>query len=354
MKVTVQSVAERAQVSVGTVSRVLNDDPSVSPGLSSRVRQTIQDLGYKPLRKRKTRAEGEGLAGKMLGLVTIGMDRSLSKLPVVTEAIDGIVKAASDAEAGVQIIDVPDPGADPVWLKRARFDGWLIKGAMQGKLWEATHPELRSVLERRPCVWFHGRPRSAPGCGVGANDWEVGALAATHFAEAGHQEVAFLSPKSDHALLKRRQHGFVAQCEELGLECLVVSRNLQSWTFPLEKAKSLQAVDSLLGKLLDQGRRRPSAIFVPADSIAVLLYHALAKRGLSIPDDISVISANHEIGLIAGLFPALTTVDIQSELIGKEAVRLLSRNFEGESEVAIQDVQIDPFLEGGDSVAQLS
>ncbi|MEM1296503.1 MAG: LacI family DNA-binding transcriptional regulator, partial [Verrucomicrobiota bacterium] len=258
MKVTVQSVAERAQVSVGTVSRVLNHDPSVSPGLSSRVQQTIEDLGYKPLRKRKSRAEGERLAGKVLGLVTIGMDRSLSRLPVVTEAMDGIVKAAARAEAGIQIIDVPDPASDPAWLKRSRFDGWLIKGAMQGKLWDATHPELRAAFERRPCVWFHGRPRSAPGCGVGVNDWEVGAIAATQFAEAGHKEVAFLSPKSDHALLKRRQHGFVSQCDELGLGCQVVSRNLQSWTFPLEKAKSLEAVDSLLGRLLEGSKNQPT------------------------------------------------------------------------------------------------
>ncbi|MEM1295734.1 MAG: substrate-binding domain-containing protein, partial [Verrucomicrobiota bacterium] len=94
--------------------------------------------------------------------------------------------------------------------------------------------------------------------------------------------------------------------------------------------------------------------FVPADSIAVLLYHALAKRGLSIPGDISVISANHEIGLIAGLYPALATIDIRSELIGEEAVQLLSRAFAGEPEMATQDIQMDPLFVPGDSVGGLS
>ncbi|MEM9018197.1 MAG: LacI family DNA-binding transcriptional regulator [Verrucomicrobiota bacterium] len=353
MKVTIQSVADRAGVSIGTVSRVLNNDPSVSEVLSNRVRESVRDLGYTPLRKRIPSTDNsKGISGKTIGLLTLGMDRSLSQLPVVTAAIDGIRDGVSTAGATLSILDVPEPSVEPDWLRRIDVDGWLIKGAMQGDLIRATHPNLLQQLRRLPCVWFHGRPRSAPGFGVGVNDWEVGALAASHLSEKGHREVAFLSPKNNQSLLKRRQHGFVARCEELGLRCTVESRNLQAWSFPLERPKSLDAVRSLLDRLLER-TRRPSAIFVPADSIAVLLYRALAEHGIDLPRDLSVISANREEGLVASLFPALTTIDIHASEVGREAVALLERSFREGPDLPPQDVQIDPTLEEGESVAFL-
>ena len=354
MKVTIQSVADQAGVSIGTVSRVLNRDPSVNPKLSEKVLNSVEELGYKPLRKRRPRSEATSscLSRRTIGLLTLGMDSSLSHLPVVTAAIDGIREAIGETGANLQICDVPDPAVEPKWLKQVQCDGWLVKGAMQGDLMAATHPELRNRLERSPCVWFHGRPNKAPGFGVGPNDWEVGTIAATHLFENGHRDVAFLSPKKDQYLLKRRQYGFVARCDDLGMRCSVHARNLQNWTFPLERPKSLTAVSSLLERLLNS-KGQPTAIFVPADSIAVLLYRALAERGLSIPDDISVISSNHEEGLIASLFPALTTVDIHSTEIGRESVALLERSFRQEADLPPQDVQFAPSLIEGDSVRSI-
>ena len=260
MKVTVQSVAERARVSVGTVSRVLNDDPSVSKELSERVRSSVDALGYRPLRRRRASIAEEGLNGKSVGLLTLGMDRSLSQLPVVTAAIDGIRERIFEAGANLQLIDVPEPSVSPDWLKRVDCDAWLIKGAMQGDLIKATHRKLLDYLEGSPCVWFHGRPRGATGSGVGVNDWAVGEMAAQHLFENGHRDVAFLSPKNDQLLLKRRQHGFVSRCDDLGMKVAVHSRNLQAWSFPLERPRSLAAVDSLLDAAL-RNRRKPTAIF---------------------------------------------------------------------------------------------
>ncbi len=354
MKVTIQSVANRAGVSVGTVSRVLNSDPSVSPELSRRVRDSVEALDYKPLRKKKANGDDQfGLEGKTVGLLTLGMDRSLSQLPVVTAAIDGIREALSAKGAQLQLVDAPDPGAACEWTRRVRCDAWLVKGAMQGDLVAATNPKLMDLLRTSPCVWFHGRPERGPGFGAGTNDWEVGVLAATHLHERGHREVAFLSPKNNHALLKRRQHGFAAQCEKLGVHCAVHSRNLQSWTFPLERPKSLAAVSSLLDRVL-AAKRKPTAIFVPADSIAALLYRAMAERGLRVPEDISVVSANREEGLIAGLFPTLTTIDIHARQVGTEAVALLERSFQHGADLPPQDIQIAPTLMRGESVRDLS
>lgn len=348
VKVTIRSVAERAGVSLGTVSRVLNHDPTVDPDLFRRVRDSVDELGYVPLRKKRRAGDGK-LEGKTVGLLTLGMGRSLSQLPVVTAAIDGIREALSDKGAYLQLVDAPDPASDQAWIRQVHCDAWLAKGAMQGNLVEATHPLLLERLETAPCVWFHGKPEGAPGFGVGVDDWEVGVLAADHLHRLGHYDVAFLSPKNDHALLKRRQHGFAARCEELGLRCKVLSRNLQAWSFPLERPRSLAAVGSLLDRALS-AKRKPTAIFVPADSIAVLLYRAIAERGLSIPRDLSLISANREEGLIAGLFPSLTTVDIHAAQVGREAVNLLERSIQMGRDLPPHEVQVAPSLFAADSV----
>ena len=135
------------------------------------------------------------------------------------------------------------------------------------------------------------------------------------------------------------------------MECRMASRDLQSWSFPLERPKSLAAVNALLGEILDGPGEPPSAIFVPADSIAVLLYRAIAERGLCIPDDLSVISVNREEGLIAGLFPTLTTIDIRSEEIGREAVALLGRKLASEEASSPQNLLLSHSLVAGESVS---
>ena len=137
------------------------------------------------------------------------------------------------------------------------------------------------------------------------------------------------------------------------MKLTTVSENLQTWKFPLERPKSLDGVQTLLTPILDK-RRKVTAIFAPADSIAVLLYHALGERGLSVPSDMSVISANREAGLIAGLYPTLTTVDIHATQTGREAVALLKRSLQRGPDPAPQDIQIVPSLSLGDSVATLS
>ncbi len=95
----------------------------------------------------------------------------------------------------------------------------------------------------------------------------------------------------------------------------------------------------------------PTAIFVPADSIAVVVYRALAERGIQIGKDISVISANNELPLLSALFPALTTIDVQAERIGELAVKQLAQRFSDNSETIERN--LDPRLVEGGSVKKI-
>lgn len=90
MKITIKEIAEEAGVSLGTVSRALNNHPRVSEQNRRRVSSAIQKLGYKRLRRRSPHSISTSLRNKTLIVVKLGMHRALVQLPVVAQALHGI------------------------------------------------------------------------------------------------------------------------------------------------------------------------------------------------------------------------------------------------------------------------
>jgi DNA-binding LacI/PurR family transcriptional regulator len=111
-------------------------------------------------------------------------------------------------------------------------------------------------------------------------------------------------------------------------------------------------VQPLVDELVAGGRRarsaRPTAIFCPADSIAALVYRALATRGRVAGRDISLVSCNNERALVAGLWPTLATVDVHPQRIGHLAVEQLARRITGQFAGAAVQIGVAPtFIPGG-------
>ncbi|MFM7207288.1 MAG: substrate-binding domain-containing protein [Planctomycetaceae bacterium] len=99
--------------------------------------------------------------------------------------------------------------------------------------------------------------------------------------------------------------------------------------------------------------RRPTAIFCPADSIAVMTCQALTARGLKPGDEMAVISCNNEQSLIKGLLPTLATIDVHPRQIGRLAVRQLTRRITGEFDGSAVTIEVKPTLLPGASLTPL-
>ncbi len=353
MKITVREVAKAAKVSVGTVSRVLNGHPSVDPDSAGRVHEAVSSMKYKKLRQREPRATSGTLDGKCIAMVLLGMDRSLELLPSVAAAIQSSEAALVSQGATALLVSVPNPAQLPAVLKREQLDGLILKGALQGNLRAACSSELLARVDELPSVWFLGRPAGFSGDAVNANDMRIGELAAQYLAAKGHRRVAFLSPKPDHMLMQIRQMSFEWHAQKYGLE---VRRYLGNEhieiDFPLKPIQGTESVQQLVDDLLAD-HERPTAVFVPADSIAVMVYRALAERGLRVGDDLSVISCNHEIPLLSGLYPSLTSIAVRAYEVGQRAVAQLSAKLLGTTEKGRVELQLEPDLIEGDSVALL-
>lgn len=344
MSVTVREVAAAAGVSAGTASRALRGHPQISERCISHVRQVAAELGYRPLRDRSGRRRSEPLVGKRIAIAMFGIDRTLASLPAVAEAIHGAEEALAEAGAHPVLINVPDPTEPPRSLRRVRFDGILAKAALQGDVVAAIGPKLRRVLESNALVWMLGRPAGIEGDAVSPDNRAVGRLAAEALVAAGHRRLAIVNPKPNHAMFAIREASFVAAASELGATVTTCTiRRSPAFAFPLQPIMEVSAVQPLVDAVLEE-QRRPTAIFCPADTIAAMVYRALASRGIRPGTDMSVISCNNERGVVAGLWPALATIDVHLRRIGQLAVRQLKRRITGEFDGAAVTVEVTPTL----------
>jgi DNA-binding LacI/PurR family transcriptional regulator len=351
--VTIRHVAKSADVSIGTVSRVLSGDPTVLPENAERVRRAVAELKYVPLRRRNgaSASENTGLKGANVALLLLGLDRSLAALPSVAEAIHGIEAGVSEAGANLLLADVPMADRFPPVLERQRVDGVILKGALQGRWLNQLTPELSAHLRGVPSVWFLGRPDGGWGDTVQSNDLEVGRLAADYLVARGHHTLAFLNPKPNQVTFLRRQAGFVAYAEAAGATVQKFLGEAEGWNLPLRTVKEVDAVQGLVDALI-ASTPRPTAVFVPGDSVAAMVYRALYVRGLTVGRDLSVISCNNETPLLAGLYPQLTTIDIHAESIGRRTVDQLAWRMAHRTAPAT-DLTVEPTVVEGESVVRI-
>lgn len=343
-EVTIRDVAARAGVSPGTASRALRGHPQISEACIARVKEAAEALSYRPLRDRSGRRRRAPLVGKRIALVMLGIDRTLAGLPAVAEAIHGAEEALAAAGAHPTLINVPDPTAPPRALRRVRFDGILAKAALQGDIADAIGSKFRSVIESNALVWMLGRPLGMKGDAVGPDNVAMGRIAAEALVDKGHTRLAIVNPKADHGMFSLRQQGFTATAAELGATVTsFTSRRNRPRDFPLEPIVDVASVMPLVEALLRE-RPRPTAVFVPADSIAALLYRALSSCGVKPGEEIAIVSCNNERSLVAGLWPALTTIDAHLRRVGQLAVEQLTRRITGVFDGVAVDINVTPTL----------
>ncbi|MBN2292872.1 MAG: LacI family DNA-binding transcriptional regulator [Pirellulales bacterium] len=351
MAATIRDVATAAEVSVGTVSRVINGHPAVSGEIVGRVLDAIETLKYHPRQRKASNQALNPLERMNVMLILLGMDRSLVSLPVVASAIHGVEAALAEARANLLFSDLPDVRRLPEAIAQNRVDAVILKGALQGDLAGATDPVLAGKLRSLPAVWVLGRPEGFFGDVVQVDDMIVGRMAAEYLVSKGHRRLAFISVKPSQVTLMRRQASFMFFAQQAGASVQAYLGDQQQWQFPSRAVDEVEDVQALLDRLLNEPKR-PTAVFAPDDSVGAMLYGALARRGLQAGRDLSLISCNNDKPLLTGLYPSVTTIDVHAEEIGRRAVDQLAWRWSRPGR-PYQDVGIEPNLVEGESVMQI-
>lgn len=357
MPQTLQAIATAARVSVSTASRALNGHPAISRDTVERVRRAAEKLSYQRRRSHVAPQAGSPLAGRTVAgrtvaVMTLGMERSLMTLPVNAAVVSGAEQALAGVGARVQLAFVPDVEHPPGGHLRHKPDGLILAGALQGEMLVSSESEMMRHLRLLPTVWVLGRPCGCWGDAVVSDDHGTGARAAEHLARHGHRRLAFLNPKPDHLLFQRREDGFVAMARRLGVEVMSFCEAPKAgWNLPLPAPQTVEAVQGLVDAVLGC-KPRPTAIFAAADSVAALVYRALAVRGQRVGRDISVISANNDVPVIAGLHPRLTTFDVKAHDLGRLAAQQLALRMSCPADMPACELMLASELVEGESVVR--
>lgn len=357
-KVTIVDVARAAGVAVGTVSRVFNNAADVNTAIRTRVLEKARELNYTRLRQRRSRgsaANGAPGGNAAIGAVFFGMEDTLVQLPVVSAGLQGIESTLSAHGRNLMLANIPNGDRVPPFLRDGSVEGVLLKGPNQGLLPSPEENELVRAILAVPHVWLMGRPANATGDHCNFDTSSAGRLAVEHLREYGHRRVAFFNPKPGQIQFERVKASFVANAERLELQW-----SLLEVEPPAARAWPLPAIthEDLVDRLVDRWHAlprasRPTALFVPSDRTAVQLASSLARRGLRMARDVSVVSCNNERSLLSNLHPALTSIDIHAEFIGRRAVDQLLWRINHPHETNTVQLLVEPTLVVRDSVARL-
>lgn len=318
--VTMREVAERAGVSVTTVSHVINDKPGVRIGAKtrSRVRQAVADLGYRPNILAKNLVQG---TSRFIGLVA----DSIATTPFAGQIIRG---AQEEAWRHGRVLLVANTEADAAAEQNAL--AMMLEYQVSGILYSSwTHQALAlpPVLAEAEHVLVNCYAPGTDAPAVVPDEVAGGRTATEMLIAQGHERIAFLNTTSPSPAREGRLRGHREALVEAGLpvdDALVVD------ALP-EQEGGYDAAD----RVLELGA---TAVFCHNDRVAMGLYDALRERGLRIPEDLSVVGFDNQEVIAGHLRPALSTVALPHYELGAAGIRVLL----GEEEVAPgQQLRVD-------------
>ena len=307
--ITIKDVADLAGVSQMTVSRVLNLSASVKPDTRERVQAAIAELNYRPNPMARSLARGQSL---LLGLLYHNTSSAyLSQLLVsalrtsrqlghhlVVEDIDELPDGTFDGETTTTRLNV------------LSLDGLIVPPLQTQQAGLIDHlSKLNTKLV------MLGDMDGSPDISRVSFDDRGGARAMTRYLiEKGHKRIAFMSGPASCSASRARKMGFDLALTDHDLPLMP--------ELYIEGDYSLLSGAQLANNLLDLDDP-PTAIFCANDDMATGVMATANRRGLVVPDDLSVTGFDDsEISWIA--FPGLTTVRQPISLMANLAVKLIS------------------------------
>jgi len=343
--VTIKEVAIDAGVSIGTVSRVINQHPKVSMENVERVNQAIKKLGYVI----KQSKENHDITN--VGLIFLGLDRSLVTLPIISEGIHSVQERLNEHGVNTFIADVPDLKKIPKFIEQNNVDGLILKGPISRALPEKGMNQLCDSLRKLPTVWILGRPENSWQDHCGTDNYEIGKLAAHYLFEKKHHKIAVINLQPNHSVHNERVASFIWHSNQLGNVADYYFAKLTAKSevpFPVSNESNLENMEELINNIV-HSKIKYTAVFVPSDTMANLFYIACRNRDMKIGKDISIISCNNERAIISNLEPSLTTISINIKELSYRAVDQLIWRATNPNISSMVSITIFPELIKGDS-----
>ena len=307
--VSIRDVAQRAGVSIATVSRAVNHISTVNPELAQRVWKAIEEVGYLPNTQARALVSGRS---RMLGLIVSEITNPF--FPELVQEFENLAVAQ-----GYEVL-IGSTNYDP-----ARTES-LMRRLLQRNVdgvavmtFGVEEELVKKLVEREfPLVFVDAAP-DLPNIHILKVNYAEGIRQGVqHLAALGHRSVAFISGPLSQRSPKARRDAFIKSMAELGLKA--PPEHLVEGSHTLEGG--ITAMERLIAL-----PELPTAVMCSNDMTAIGALHALYRTTHRVPEDISVIGFD-DIHLTQFMLPPLTTVQMSCRDLAVAAVEGLRAGIE--------------------------
>lgn len=309
-RITVHDVARVAGVAIGTVSRVVNQVPSVTDEIRVRVLAAIDELGWTPSAAAQNM---RGVATRMVGFVFSDMRNPL---------YSAMAKGAEDvlANAGYMLVVASSDGLES---RETQLLDLFSRRRAEGLLFSIEEESSRDVAAAIssapfPTVMIE-RELALPVGAVGADHYTGTRRAVEYLLGLGHRRIAMISGGRRNRVGRDRSRGYLDALAHAGVESDPALLRLDSF----EADYGYRETQWLLAQASP-----PTAIVALGSHLLSGVLSALRMKGIEVPGQMSLIASNDsELAQLAT--PAITVIRYDSYQLGREAALLLLRRLEG-------------------------
>ncbi|MGH6860298.1 MAG: LacI family DNA-binding transcriptional regulator [Phyllobacterium sp.] len=293
--VNIKDVAARANVSVGTVSRVLAKNETVGKELRELVEATIRELNFRPSGvARGLRRSRTDMIGLVIPDITNPFFAELAKYveAIACKAGFSVLLSITNDDPNIELSQIES-------LLKSYPTGMIVVptqfGTSQG--WKSHVATV--AVDRR----LSGYPL------ISVDHYAGAGLAAQHLLDLGHRSIGYIAGPANSPVSRERRSGFLDRLVAAGIRPEIEEGNFD-----------YQSGESLGRLLLDRPRkRRPTAIATASDQQAIGLIRIATDLDIRIPDDVSIVGFD-DIPLANLIAPRLTTIRQPVEQIAARAV----------------------------------
>jgi LacI family transcriptional regulator, repressor for deo operon, udp, cdd, tsx, nupC, and nupG len=314
MRARLADIAQQAEVSEATVSRVLNDRPGVSSETRQAVLTALDVLGYeRPARLRKRSA---GLVGLVVPELENPIFPAFAQIIETSLAQQGFTPVLCTQTAG----GVTEDEYVEMLLDR-QVSGIVFVSALHADTSADPDRYKKLIARPLPIVLINGYSSSIEAPFISCDDRVAGELAVTHLAALGHKRIGLVTGPDRFLPVQRKIEGYRAAMKRvIGLSDRQIDEliSLSMWF-------GVEGGDAAASRLLD---RDVTGFVCGSDLMALGAIRAARQRGLQVPLDISIVGYDDS-PLIAFTDPPLTTLRQPVQAMAVAAVRALVDEIKG-------------------------
>jgi LacI family transcriptional regulator len=316
--ITIRDVARASNVSVGTVSKALNNNGRLRRETREKVIAAAGELGFRPNDLAQSLHRGQSLTVGLISTDAFGR----FTIPIM----EGIEECLSDSRMAVLMCNATD---DPA--REARHVEQLTGKRVDGVIVTARRADRRQKLTIPadvPVVYVFSQVEDEDASCLVPDDEGGAVLATRHLLNLGRRRIAHITGPERFEAVRLRRDGYLKTLAEAGLSAPDGFYVPGVWS----EGWGREAV----AELFNRRRERPDAVFCGSDQIARGVADALRESGVAVPDSVSLVGFDNWEIIAAATRPPLTSVDMNLVELGREGGRRMLDLIAGKKRVGVE------------------